>query len=178
MLPETLGEMMPGLTISEEDARHLKGIKGNCTCTVRCFNYVGMHTNKSCQCKVHKKRKKNTKSAFRSSPTLIDDIWFASKDEALRYRELKQQVRDGLIRDLETQPKYVIEVNGVLICRYTADFRYVVVKDARMVVEDVKSKRVDKYGDKHGTAMARDWPLRKKLMKAVHGIDVLEVYMR
>ena len=71
--------------------------------------------------------------------------------------------RGGLVRDLERQVKYEIVVNGEKICRYIADFRYKVIDDdgvATEVVEDAKGVETP------------DFKLKKKLMKAVHQIDV------
>lgn len=163
------------ITSQQAALLNLKKIKGNCTCEKDCFSFAGIHTKKACVCAVHKIHKHN-KSGYQSKPTCIDGNWFASKAESRRYQELKMMVLAREITELELQPVYIIEVNGVRICRYTADFRYI-NKDGKQIVEDVKSKRKDKHGDFHGTSQARDWPLRKKLMKAVHKIDVIEVYM-
>lgn len=99
---------------------------------------------------------------FGNTPTVIDGIKFDSKREARRYGELKLFERGRVIVNLRTQVKYDIVVNGVKICSYTADFVYM---DTRcgLVVEDAKGYPNDR------------WPMKKKLMKAVHGIEVREV---
>lgn len=159
--------------------------KGKCTCGAKCFSYTGVHTNKKCSCYIHTAHKRN-KSGFHSKPVLYDGIWFASMAEVRRYKELKEKLLFGEITDLKYEPcKYKIYIpkewsadgEDHYITRYTPDFEYVVVKDQRKVTEDVKSKRRDKHGKYHGTSQARDWPLRKKLMKAIHGVDVVEIYM-
>ncbi len=89
---------------------------------------------------------------------------FASKKEARRYKELLALQGAGMIRDLETQPVFDLEVNGVRVCRYVADFRYIDLERGGVtVVEDVKGWRTEVYR------------LKAKLMKAVHGIDIQEV---
>src|SRR4051812_49216783 len=93
-------------------------------------------------------------------PTEVDGIRFASKREAKRYQDLKLLERAKVIRDLELQPRFKIEVGGLLICTYVADFQYRVCTDNRLVVED--SKGVE-------TAVFK---LKRKLLKAVHGVSV------
>lgn len=103
---------------------------------------------------------------YRNTPTTLDGLAFHSKREAKRYQALKLLEASGAIRHLELQTKYRIEVNGVLICTYTADFRYAEFnrKEQRwdLIVEDVKGFANDR------------WPMKKKLMRACHGIQVRE----
>lgn len=107
------------------------------------------------------KERKPNKYGNRS--TTIDGHVFASIAEGKRYRELKLMVMAGEIADLELQPAFALVVNGVKIGRYTGDFRYIDLESGRTVIEDVKG------------AQSRDYPLRKKLMKALFGIDVTEI---
>lgn len=102
---------------------------------------------------------------YGNQKVVIDDIPFDSQKEGVRYWELKQMRNNGEIRDLECHPVYRFETNGVRIGRYIADFRYRVVATGETIVEDVKS-------DATKTTAYR---LRKRLMKAFHGIDVVEV---
>lgn len=102
-------------------------------------------------------RKRNKFGAVR---TEVDGIKFHSKKEASRYLELKLLQADGAISELRLQVSYRIVVNNALICRYIADFVY--VQDGQEIVEDVKGKITDVYR------------LKKKLMKACHGIDIYE----
>ena len=90
-------------------------------------------------------------------------ITFASKREAERYRTLVMRQRAGEIGVLVLQPKFQLVVNGVLICRYVADFEYVDLKTMERVVEDAKGVRT------------REYMMKRKLMKACHGIDIREV---
>ena len=100
---------------------------------------------------------------YGNKKTVVDGITFASKKEANRYCLLKLMERGGLIRDLELQPPYRLEVNGVLVCKYVADFRYVDAQTGEAVVEDAKGFKT------------REYNFKKKLVKAVHGIEIREV---
>ena len=94
--------------------------------------------------------------------TEVDGITFHSKKEANRWSELQLLVRAGEIRDLKRQVKYSLDVNGVHICNYYADFTYVDCKTETLVVEDSKGRRIQPY------------PIKAKLMKACHNIDIFE----
>lgn len=93
--------------------------------------------------------------------TIIDNIKFSSKKEAKRYVDLKLLEVSGQIKELQLQKRYKIPLNDILICTYVADFYY---KDkyGKEFVEDAKGFLTPIY------------KLKKKLMKAVHGIDILE----
>jgi hypothetical protein len=95
----------------------------------------------------------------------VDGIAYASQAEANRHQELLQRERAGEIRDIELQPKYRIYLNGVYICTYIADYRYVVIADGRVVIEDVKSPSTR-------TAV---YKLKKKLVEAQYGISIQEI---
>ena len=92
----------------------------------------------------------------------VDGIPFDSEMEARRYGELKMLRLGKLIRNLTIHPTFELRVNGVLLCKYEADFEYDDENNAR-IVEDVKGNRTALY------------ILKKKLMKACHGIEVKEV---
>ena len=102
---------------------------------------------------------------FRAQKTEIDGIVFDSKMEARRYVELKLLERAGDISHLEMQPEYRCEINGKLVCKYKADFRYF-TKTGR-IVEDVKSKY---------TAKNPVYRIKKKLVEAIYrGTKIIEV---
>ena len=101
-------------------------------------------------------------SKYRNVKTVVDGVTFASKREAARYGELKLLERAGEIANLELQRKFVIVVHGHTICRYIADFVYHDNKTGKMVCEDVKGFKTAVYS------------LKRKLMKAVLGVDILE----
>lgn len=99
-------------------------------------------------------------SKFRAQKTVIDGHTFASKKEGSRYSILKLLEKAGEIQDLKLQPEWKIEINGIPICRYIADFTY--TQNGVKIVEDVKGFRTKEYR------------LKRKLLKAVHGITILE----
>jgi hypothetical protein len=100
----------------------------------------------------------------------VDGHRFASKAEARRYQELIFLANCGSVRDLRLQPRYVLNLNGVELCTYVADFAYSLhdrkLGDFCQVVEDVKGRRAGAAYDL--------FRLKARLMKAIHGIDVQE----
>ena len=103
------------------------------------------------------------KNKFNAIKTTIDGIQFDSRREARRWQELKLLERAGEIEHLERQVKFALTVEGVHIANYTADFRYWTKAPKMRVVEDVKSGP---------TAKKRDFVLIRKLMRAVHNVDI------
>lgn len=117
--------------------------------------------------------KGQTKSKYRNVKTEVDGIVFDSGKEAMRYGELKMLEQTGEIHELALQVPFRLDVDGVHVCDYVADFVYYPTPDpspngraqfgeGRMVVEDVKGKRTEMYR------------LKKKLMLACHGIEIVE----
>lgn len=114
------------------------------------------------------------KNKYRSISRVLDGIKFPSKKEARRYSQLKLLQRAGEITDLIVHRRYSIDVNDCHVCIYEADFSYMEkwreadpqrghgLEGWRMVVEDVKGFRT------------KEFKLKKKLMRAVHGIEVRE----
>ncbi len=102
-------------------------------------------------------------SKFGNVPTVVNGHSFHSKKEARRYMDLLALQSAGLIRDLETQPRFRLEVGGVHVCDYIGDFRYFDVPRNEVVVEDVKGVRTETY------------KLKKRLMLALHGTEVEEI---
>lgn len=106
------------------------------------------------------------RSKYGNIKTVVDGITFHSKKEAARYVVLKEEEKNETIHDLQLQVSYRITVLGMLICRYIADFVYIRNTDSSTtIVEDVKSPQ---------TAKNPTYRLKKKLMRAVHGIEILE----
>lgn len=105
----------------------------------------------------------NTLTKYHNRKTTYQGIQFDSIKELRRYQELILLEHAGHIRDLELQPRYNLVVNGQRIGYYKADFRYCDVATGNLVVEDVKGVR---------TAVYR---LKKKLVKALYGIEIVEV---
>lgn len=103
-------------------------------------------------------------SKFRNKPTVVGDRTFASKREATRYQQLLLLERNGELRSLRCQVVYKLEVAGIHICKYRADFVYEELRNGvwSEITEDVKGYRTPEY------------KLKKKLMLACFGIDVRE----
>lgn len=129
-----------------------------------------------------------SKQKYGNRQTTYGSLTFDSKKEMQRYLVLKKAQEDGLISELTLQPKWevlpakkemvriekqlktkvkVIEKERTLMLpiHYTADFSY--IKDGELIVEDVKSTP---------RLLSRDVPLRLKLMKYFHNIDVRLIY--
>lgn len=123
-------------------------------------------------------------SKYRNKKVEYQGILFDSKKEMQRYVVLRQAEEEGVISELTLQPRWellpakkeqyvkhlktkdkVCERTVMLPIHYTADFSY--VKGGTLVVEDVKSTP---------RLLSRDVPLRLKMMKYFHDIDVRLVY--
>ena len=102
---------------------------------------------------------------YRNEKVVVNGIKFDSKKEARRHQELLLLKKAGAIRKLQHQRKFEITVGGMTVCSYIADFAYIDRKKG-LVVEDVKSP---------ATRKDATYRLKKKLMKAVHGIDIEEI---
>ncbi len=87
-------------------------------------------------------------------------IKFDSQGERDRYKVLELREKAGDIFGLECQVKYPIVINGVKVCNYIADFTYL-DQEGKLIVEDFKG------------VITGLFTLKKKLMKAVNGIDIL-----
>lgn len=92
---------------------------------------------------------------YRAQKTTVDNIVFASKREARRYGELRQMEAAGEIRDLELQPRFLLQEGFVdnegvkhRPIYYVADFGYMEVATGRRVVEDPKGKPSEAFGIK------------------------------
>lgn len=106
-----------------------------------------------------------SRGKYHNQRCYVDGEKFDSQKEAERYFSLKLLEKAGQIRNLRRQVKYEIAINGVKICSYIADCVYDDLRTGLTIVEDVKSL----------PTMTKDYRLKKKLMKAVHGIDISEV---
>lgn len=106
------------------------------------------------------KEKTKTRGKYNAQKTEVDGIVFDSKLEAQRYSTLKILEKAGEISNLRMQVEYPLEVNGMLICKYYADFVY--IQGEKEIVEDAKGMRTKEY------------ILKRKMMKAIFGIDIFE----
>lgn len=101
----------------------------------------------------------------------VDNVLFASLKESRRYQDLKLLEQSGHICFFEWDKRklrWPLEVNGKLICTYEADFAYYdsnLVQNPRhgKIVEDCKGFKTPAYR------------LKKKLMLAIHKIEIQEV---
>ena len=98
---------------------------------------------------------------YKAIKTEVDGIMFASKKEAMRYKELKFLRSQYRISDLILQPKFPVEVCGKKICTYVADFLY--HENGQKIIEDVKGVKTPVYR------------LKKKLVEAIYNITINEV---
>lgn len=102
---------------------------------------------------------------YHNQPKTVNGYRFDSKREADRYQELLLLEKAGEIRSLQCDKRYLhykLIVCDRLVSRYTPDFRY--FKDGAFVIEDVKS----------GPTRTQAYIIRKKLMRAIYGIEILE----
>lgn len=90
----------------------------------------------------------------------FDGFKFDSKWERDCYTKLKYMQLAGEIKTLRCQVRYNLHVSGILVAAYVADF-VVEKKDGTEVVLDAKGVSTDVFR------------LKKKLMMAVHGIEVV-----
>jgi len=104
------------------------------------------------------------RNKYNARKTVVDGVTFDSAKESRRYSELKLLENAGVIHSLTLQPRFDLIVNGTKCGFYKADFKY--VENSREVVEDVKSPM---------TAKLPVYRLKKKLVKAIYGIDIVEV---
>ena len=111
------------------------------------------------------------KPKYNNKKVVIDGITFDSKKEAQRWQQLRLAEASGAISELQRQVAYEIAPSVVLdgrkrpARRFVADFQYKRAEDGSvaLVVEDTKGFRTDMYR------------MKRHLMKAVHGIEVVEV---
>lgn len=111
-------------------------------------------------------------------------ITFDSKKELQRYMVLLDAQRNGKITDLQRQVKFElipaitedyvehlktkdkVKTRTVqLAITYTCDFTY--RKDNKLIIEDVKASK---------TMLTKEYQLKKKMMLAIHGLVIKEVY--
>lgn len=121
---------------------------------------------------------------YGNSKVTFDGHTFDSKREKDRYVVLKEAQEDGIISDLQLQPKWelipkitetyvkhlktkdkVCERTAQLPITYTADFAY--TKDGERIIEDVKISP---------KMLPKEFALKVKMMRAIHGIKVKCVY--
>ncbi len=105
------------------------------------------------------------RSKYGNRKVEADGKVFDSRKEYGRWLLLSMMQDSGVITELAHQPQFPIDVNGIHVCVYKADFSYK-DEDGRLHVEDVKSV---------ATRKLPVYRLKAKLMKAALGIKVEEV---
>ena len=105
-------------------------------------------------------------SKYKAKKVAHEGMLFDSTAELAIYKQLRLREQMGSIRDLRTQVKYEIRVYGHHVCDYVADFVYTVISTGKSEVVDVKSSF---------TAKLPVYRLKKKLLRATHGIEIKEV---
>lgn len=105
---------------------------------------------------------------YGNTKTTVAGLVFDSKWEAQHWQQLQLRAAAGEIRNLQRQQRIPIVINGLKVCTFIADFTYEerTLGEWRRVVADCKSEP---------TRTERSYRLKKKLLHAVNGIDVLEV---
>jgi len=127
--------------------------KGSYVCSAHAKDTKTHHSGLSKQPKAHK---------FGAVATIVNGIRFDSKAEAERYQDLLLLEKAGAIRELRLQTRWPLHVNGVEIASYVSDFDYFLADTTARTTEDTKGMKTPMYR------------LKKKWMKAEHGIDILE----
>lgn len=109
---------------------------------------------------------KESASKYHNVPTVYDGRTYHSRKEADYAKFLDASRRAVKLRDrvtkIEPQVRYPFKVNDVLICTYVLDFR-VTYADGRVEHVDVKGFATGVY------------QIKRKLMRACYGIDLIEV---
>lgn len=108
-------------------------------------------------------KKEKKKSNRGNIPTEVNGIKFDSRKEAERYKTLLLLVKAGEITLPELQVPYELNEGGSHSYKYIADFRYRNQKTGELVVEDVK-----------GGYLSPVYKKKRKLMKKLYGIEILE----
>lgn len=111
--------------------------------------------------KEYKAMTKPKRSKYGNKKCEVDGFTFDSIKEKTVYLGLRQDLLTGKISKLELQVPFKIIIGGKLICTYRSDFK-ATYPDGRVVIFDAKGFLTPMYR------------LKKKLMKAVHGIDIIE----
>lgn len=107
---------------------------------------------------------------YKAKPKEYDgNVYQSTKeaDQAAKY-DLSKHAKNASERvvKVERQLTFDLAVNGIHICKYILDFR-VTYADGRVVCSDVK-------GMKKGAAYNM-FKVKKHLMKAIYGIEVIEI---
>lgn len=112
------------------------------------------------------------RNKYNARKTVIDGITFDSQKEAKFYIALKQMEKEGIVRDIELQPKFWLKIGDVDVkikskgypngrrASYRADFKYFDMNHQKMIYVDVKG---------FDTEVSR---LRRAIVEAIYGIEI------
>ena len=106
-------------------------------------------------------------SKYHARKVSVDGITFDSKKEARRWSELKLMESAGIITDLQRQVTFQLlpsqkgDGRTERPVKYVADFTY--QENGKTVVEDTKGMKT------------KDYIIKRKLMRYIHGITIKEV---
>ena len=103
---------------------------------------------------------KPRRSKYGNRKVTIDGITFDSVAESKFYLALKSREKAGEVYEVQMQTPYALTVNGHLVCTYKADFVFYDAVEKRNRVVDIKG------------VQTKDFIIKKKLMRACHGIEV------
>lgn len=109
---------------------------------------------------------KKPKSKYKNVKIEENGIVYSSKKEYEYSKQLENLKKHNIIEDYCSQVTFHLTINEQLICRYIADY-VVFYHDGSFAVIDVK-------GYKSGQAYSI-FKLKKKLMKALLNIEIIEV---
>ena len=112
---------------------------------------------------IHYPRQYGKYNKYNAKKTEFMGYKFDSKWEAERYGQLASMQMAGVVEDLERQVKFDIIVNDHKICKYIADFVYILTHEngkIEKIIEDAKG------------VQTTDFKIKKKLMKAVFDIEI------
>lgn len=126
------------------------------------------------------------KNKYNAKKVIIDGIGFDSEKEGKRYVVLKKAQEEGIISDLELQPRFelipaikeryvkhlktkdkICERTIQLPIHYIADFLY--IKGGVKVVEDVKSSP-------HIAALDKAFLIKEKMFRYFFGFSIKRIY--
>lgn len=106
---------------------------------------------------------------YRNVKVVVDGIEFDSKKEANRYSELKLLERANKIKNLQLQPKFLLQdsfkKNGksYKAITYIADFAYYDNDLKKIVIEDTKGMKTEVY------------KIKKKMFEYKYNIEIKEI---
>ncbi len=112
---------------------------------------------------------KNKFSKYGNKKVVFNGIKFDSAKERNYYLKFQLMEEAGIIKDLELQKKFILQkgytINGKKRreISYKADFCYILTKDDKLHVIDVKGFKTDVY------------KLKKKLFEYKYGIEIEEL---